>query len=246
MFFHNATQLGHIARNGPGNEKRPFVLTRSYFAGSQRIGAMWTGDNAAEWSHLQITTPMLLTQGIAGFAFSGADVGGFFGNPSEELLTRWYQVCQGHSCVDTSGLFSSSPSAWCTLCCRLVRFSHSSARTPTLTPSVGNPGEWHACEVCDHLQLVILVACVCNVAFARRLFGEEVLRNLRNAVLTRYKLLPFLYTLFAEANSHGLPVNRPMWMHYPLDTNVFDMDDQFLVGSDLLVKVRCTHTSGRQ
>ena len=97
MYFHNATQLGHIARNGVGNEKRPFVLTRSYFAGSQRIGAMWTGDNAAEWSHLEISTPMLLTQGIAGFAFSGADVGGFFGNPSSELLTRWYQVCQAAS-----------------------------------------------------------------------------------------------------------------------------------------------------
>ena len=29
-----------------------------------------------------------------------------------------------------------------------------------------------------------------------------------------------------------------MWMHYPTDRNVFAMDDQFLVGKDLLVKVR--------
>lgn len=35
---------------------------------------------------------MLLAQGIAGMPFAGADVGGFFGNPSKELLTRWYQA----------------------------------------------------------------------------------------------------------------------------------------------------------
>ena len=33
---------------------RPFVLSRAFFAGSQRFGAIWTGDNAAKWSHLQV------------------------------------------------------------------------------------------------------------------------------------------------------------------------------------------------
>lgn len=74
------------------NEQRPFVLTRSYFAGSQRTGAMWTGDNMAKWEYLKIATPMILTQGVVGMPFSGADVGGFFENPSNELLTRWYQA----------------------------------------------------------------------------------------------------------------------------------------------------------
>jgi alpha 1,3-glucosidase len=32
---------------------------------------------------------MLLTLGITGLPYSGADVGGFFGNPDAELLTRW-------------------------------------------------------------------------------------------------------------------------------------------------------------
>ena len=86
-----ATSRGLVERHADQNE-RPFVLSRAYFAGSQRYGAMWTGDNEAKWGHLAIATPMLLTQGIAGFAFSGADVGGFFGNPSTELLVRWYQA----------------------------------------------------------------------------------------------------------------------------------------------------------
>jgi len=68
------------------------VLSRAFFAGTQRYGAIWTGDNVASWEHLEIASPMLLTIGLSGVAFSGADVGGFFGNPEPELLTRWYQA----------------------------------------------------------------------------------------------------------------------------------------------------------
>lgn len=57
-------------------------------AGTQRVGPIWTGDNAAQWSHLAVSVPMVLTLGLTGLPFSGADVGGFFGNPDAELLTR--------------------------------------------------------------------------------------------------------------------------------------------------------------
>jgi len=106
MTFHNATYEGLVTRLGKGNERRPFVLTRSFFAGSQRTAAMWTGDNQASWEHLAQAFPMILNQGIAGMPFSGADVGGFFGNPSKELLTRWYQsgtfypFFRGHAHID--------------------------------------------------------------------------------------------------------------------------------------------------
>ena len=55
-------------------------------------GAIWTGDNKAAWDHLKASLPMILSIGVAGLSFTGADVGGFFGNPDPELLTRWYQV----------------------------------------------------------------------------------------------------------------------------------------------------------
>lgn len=55
-------------------------------------GAVWTGDNAAEWSHLKVSIPMLLSLSVAGLQFVGADIGGFFKNPEPELLVRWYQV----------------------------------------------------------------------------------------------------------------------------------------------------------
>eukprot|EP01135_Chromosphaera_perkinsii_P009199 Nk52_evm34s1671 gene=Nk52_evmTU34s1671 len=73
-------------------QKRPFVLSRSGFAGSQKYGAIWTGDNKADWGHLEYSIPMLLSFSVAGVPFIGADVGGFFGNPDSKLLVRWYQT----------------------------------------------------------------------------------------------------------------------------------------------------------
>ncbi|KAL8871467.1 MAG: hypothetical protein Q9174_002710, partial [Haloplaca sp. 1 TL-2023] len=92
LTFVNATYEALLARDDPKHQRRPFVLTRSFYAGSQRQGAMWTGDNLASWDHLEASIPMLLNQCISGFSFSGADVGGFFGNPSKELQTRWFQA----------------------------------------------------------------------------------------------------------------------------------------------------------
>jgi alpha-glucosidase len=71
---------------------RPFVLTRATYAGGQRYAATWTGDNSSSWNHLRNTTPMLENLGLSGFAFSGADVGGFAGTPTTELLTKWFEI----------------------------------------------------------------------------------------------------------------------------------------------------------
>jgi alpha-glucosidase len=73
-------------------DQRPMVLTRAAYAGGQRYGETWTGDNSSTWNHLRLTTPMLKNLGLSGFAFSGADVGGFAGTASPELLTKWLQV----------------------------------------------------------------------------------------------------------------------------------------------------------
>ncbi|KAL0224553.1 hypothetical protein P9112_003943 [Eukaryota sp. TZLM1-RC] len=104
FLMHEATYHGLLSDNP---NVRPFVLTRSFFAGSGRSGvAVWTGDNTAEWSHLKASVPMLLTLSLSGLGFSGADVGGFFNHPDAELQTRWYQLgawypfYRGHSHLD--------------------------------------------------------------------------------------------------------------------------------------------------
>ncbi|QUC22496.1 uncharacterized protein UV8b_06737 [Ustilaginoidea virens] len=91
LTFQNASWEAMVSRK-KGERRRPFILTRSFYSGSQRLGAMWTGDNQADWSHLAASIPMILNQGISGYPFAGADVGGFFGNPEKDLMARWYQA----------------------------------------------------------------------------------------------------------------------------------------------------------
>lgn len=40
--------------------KRPFVLTRAGFVGSQRYAATWTGDNISTWEHFHMSVSMAL------------------------------------------------------------------------------------------------------------------------------------------------------------------------------------------
>ena len=85
-----STFEGHLLRSD--GKRRPFILTRSAFAGAHRYASIWTGDNKADWGHLKASIPMCLSLGLAGFAHCGADIGGFFHNPEPELILRWYQA----------------------------------------------------------------------------------------------------------------------------------------------------------
>jgi alpha 1,3-glucosidase len=187
LYMQQATSEGLTLRSAAGSDKdptinkRPFVLTRSFWAGSQRWGAMWTGDNRAEWSHLKIAAPMLLSINLAGLSFAGSDAGGFFGEPGAELFTRWFQAAaftpffRGHAHHDTK-----RREPWC--------------------------------------------------------FGEPYTSIVRTVTMIRYSLLPLWYTAFYEAYTTGQPVMRTMMSEFPDDASTFAMDDQWLVGSSLLVK----------
>ncbi|PKI85982.1 glucan 1,3-alpha-glucosidase [Malassezia vespertilionis] len=101
-------ELGTTDKDGLfGVQRRPFVLSRAWWLGSQRFGAIWTGDNMGTWEHFAVSVPMILSNGLGGMSFCGADIGGFFGNPDEELLLRWYQAgifepfFRAHAHIDT-------------------------------------------------------------------------------------------------------------------------------------------------
>jgi len=95
--FHNAygMQMARATYEGLARyrpERRPFVLTRSGFAGIQRYAAIWTGDNDSSWDYIRLAARMCLTFGLCGVPFAGFDAGGFWGDADGELLVRFTQL----------------------------------------------------------------------------------------------------------------------------------------------------------
>jgi alpha-glucosidase len=161
---------------------RPFVLTRSGFAGLQRYSAIWTGDNRAEESHFFTGVRMLSSLGLSGVAFTGMDIGGFTGNPTAALFARWMET----------GAFIP------------YYRNHTALNTRSSEP-------WT--------------------------YGEDVLDISRNYVSLRYRLLPYLYSLFYEASQDGMPVLRSLAFEWPFDASIYSLsyENQFLCGPSLLV-----------
>jgi alpha-glucosidase len=86
--------------------KRPFVITRAAYAGTQRYSSTWTGDNVATWEHLWIANVQVQRLCMSGMSFAGSDIGGFAEQPNGELFARWVQLgifhpfCRVHSSGD--------------------------------------------------------------------------------------------------------------------------------------------------
>jgi len=88
--------------------KRPFTITRAGYAGVQRYSSVWTGDNVASWEHLKLGSLQMQRLSMSGIPFAGTDIGGFSGEPTAELFTRWIQLgvfspfMRAHSAGDTA------------------------------------------------------------------------------------------------------------------------------------------------
>lgn len=160
--------------------RRPFVITRACYAGTQKYSTAWTGDNHSIWAHLQMAIPQLCNLGLSGMAYVGTDVGGFGSDVTPELLCRWVQV----------GCFSP-----------LFR-NHSCEGTIYQEP-------WR--------------------------FDEQTTEINKKYISLRYRLLPYLYDLYRELEQEGLPVMRPLVLHYSEDPEVRNCNDEFLFGERILV-----------
>lgn len=75
-------------------DKRPFILMRSGFAGSQRYGMIpWTGDVSRSWDGLKPQVELSLQMSLLGMAYTHSDLGGFAGGETfdKEMYIRWLQ-----------------------------------------------------------------------------------------------------------------------------------------------------------
>ena len=66
-------------------------------------------------------------------------------------------------------------------------------------------------------------------------FGDKVVDIYRKYVKLHYRFLPYIYDLLFESQITGLPVMRPLVLHYEDDENTFNLNNQFLVGENMLV-----------
>ena len=57
----------------------------------------------------------------------------------------------------------------------------------------------------------------------------------RRAIELRYQMLPHIYNVMHEASTTGLPAMRPLFLEFPDDGATWSLDEQFMLGRDLLI-----------
>lgn len=62
-----------------------------------------------------------------------------------------------------------------------------------------------------------------------------VYQSIKSAVYMRYDFIQYIYTQFYQATLTGAPPMRPLWYEFPQDKTTFDIESQFMFGSQLLV-----------
>lgn len=107
-------KAGHEALRKAQPGVRPFLVSRSGWAGGQRYAWAWTADVSSSWEALRQCIPSILGLGISGIPFAGTDIGGFSGEPSSELYLRWFQMAAFHPFFRThSSLTTPRREPWC-------------------------------------------------------------------------------------------------------------------------------------
>lgn len=87
--------------------KRTLMFSRSSYIGMHRYGGIWTGDNKSWWSHLDLIVHQLPAINMAGFLYTGPDLGGFGEDTTRDLLIRFLQIgiftplMRNHSAIGT-------------------------------------------------------------------------------------------------------------------------------------------------
>ncbi|MCC8046099.1 MAG: alpha-glucosidase [Clostridiales bacterium] len=89
LFGYYMTRAAGEAFEELAPDRRILLFSRSSCVGMHRYGGIWTGDNSSWWSHLQMNLKMLPSLNMCGFLYVGADIGGFIGDVTEDLLLRW-------------------------------------------------------------------------------------------------------------------------------------------------------------
>jgi alpha-glucosidase (family GH31 glycosyl hydrolase) len=192
---------------------RPWSLHRNGYPGIARWGGwVWSGDTESAWKTLEAQIAVGLNYSLSIGPYWGSDIGGFYPNNelTGELYARWLQFAA------FCGSFRSHGRTWWT---RLPWGWGLSDMGPREHNNVNTP-------IPPEDRRNILQTEMNNSSI------EPIARKYLEL---RYQLLPYTYTLAWEAHASGLPLMRPLWLHYPDDVQARGIGTQFMWGRDLLV-----------
>ena len=174
-------------RNNP--DKKILMFSRASYTGMHRYGGIWTGDNTSRWSHLLLNIQMMPALSMTGFLFSGADIGGFGSNTTEDLMLRWVAfgiftpLFRNHSALGTRDQ-------------ELYRFKHT--------------------------------------------------ETFKAIIELRYALIPYIYSSFIKAADNDEMYMKPLFFEYRDDERCREIEDQLLVGDDIMIApVYVQNSTGR-
>ncbi len=184
---------------------------RSGYLGSQRYPVQWGGDSYASYEHMHGQLRGLLGYGLSGVPFCSHDMGGFDYEP--HYFSRFDERQKKNEAVELGdnpafspdNLRDTPPDA--TLYIRWMQFGIFSSHSRSHGKRRHEPWE----------------------------YGSEAQRISADFIRLRYRLLPYIYSQAVISARQGLPLVRPMVLEYQHDRCTWDIDTQYLFGTDLLV-----------
>jgi alpha-glucosidase/alpha-D-xyloside xylohydrolase len=186
--------------------ERPYALHRTGYAGMQRIGGwIWSGDVDSTWETLRTHLPVALNTALSGLPFWGTDIGGFYPTPD---YTAEYFV-RWFQYMAFCPLFRSHGRTW---------YTH--------LPFGWNTGKLGPDEMENRGGTPIKV---------EQLNNPTVEPITKKYLELRYQMMPYIYTAAREAVETGVPMMRPLWLHYSDDDTAVGRGDEYLWGRDILV-----------
>ncbi|HMX39958.1 MAG TPA: glycoside hydrolase family 31 protein, partial [Saprospiraceae bacterium] len=197
-------------------QQRPFLLTRTTYSGGQRYAAVWTGDNVADWEHLQVANVQCQRLAVSGFSFCGTDIGGFTGCTDGELYVRWLQLSVFHPLMRT----------------------HSKGAHARGDAAIPIPSEGDELAAAAEEKTGAQPASTAYSDWATQepwAFGDKWTPLAKKAIELRYCMLPSLYTALWLNTLDGTPVLRHLLFADADEPRYWDHERDFLFGEHLLV-----------
>lgn len=187
--------------------ERPYALHRNGYAGMQRYASfLWSGDVYSTWETLKTHIPIALNTALSGIPYWGTDIGGFV--PTPEFTAELYLrwFQFGAFCP----LFRCHGRAW-----------------KLRLPWGWNTGDPGPVEIRNYGGAAI--------PDSSQLHDPRVESICRRYLELRYRMLPYLYSAVHECATTGMPIMRPLWVHFPDDPKAVECSDQYLWGKNVLV-----------